>query len=215
MDIPQNLAHRSPIPDGKDPTDHGTDSEDEYVIEPAKFHRTKAELMGQVVPSSLIPLATAQGMLIIGSHKTPGVDCKYMKLPEYLLFTGAISLGLVVMGVISRYVVSWILSDRIITKVEQKILNILGGLSYVLIMVEMIILVAGAAVVFPFLGNWTYDDPTADTYCEYGMVVFATAYLYLAWSFILVGGICFVIVKFCGKPKKKEPVRTEKDALPR
>lgn len=218
MSIPRNLTHRSPGSLADDPGILNSDSENEYVIKPSKFHRTKAELMSQVVPSSLIPLATAQGMLIIGSHKTPGIDCKLMKVPEYLLFTGTISLGLVVMGVICRYLVSWILYDRVITPVEKRILKLMSGLSYVLVIVEVILLLAGAIVVFPNLSEWTYDDPTAKTYCEYGMVVFTTAYLCLAWSFILIGCICYVLIKVCGKPKKsgkQSSSRREEGPLPR
>ena len=181
-------------------------SDDEYVDEPSKFSRAKASLMQQVVPSSLIPLATANGMLIIGSHKTPGEDCKIMKLPEYLLFTGAISLGLVIMGVVGRYVVSWILYDKVITRVEKRILKGLEIFSYLLILVEVLMLLAGVIVVVPHLKDWTHKDPQSDKYCEYGMVVFACVYLGMAWTFISIGLACMIIVQIWGKPKKKTGV---------
>ena len=169
----------------------------ETLVDPQKFQAVKQSLLKKLIPSSLIPLATANGMLVLGAHKSvgPGKDCSF-PLPDYLIISGTISLAIVVIGVIGKLVVDWIMEDKLITRGERLIITFLEYLGGFLVFVEFCILVAGAVLIFPHLPSWQHDHRELHHYCDYGMILFASTFIALALFFVSIGTI-FVVYLVC------------------
>jgi len=66
---------------------------------PSVFASKRTEILNKMVPMSIVPLATSNAMLVMGSHKKTGPDgdC-YFPLPQFLIWAGAISLSLITVG---------------------------------------------------------------------------------------------------------------------
>jgi hypothetical protein len=98
------------------------------------FAAERARMVDRIVPSSLIPMATATAMLIIGANNSKD-DC-YFELPHLLVICGAISLSMVVGGVMAKYVLECIVADGYVTRGERRVLLGLEGLAVLFAIVE-------------------------------------------------------------------------------
>lgn len=173
-------------------------------IRTSRMPQVKRALLGKIVPTSLIPLSTANGMLVLGSHKTSGPyqDCSFL-LPEYLIWAGTISTSLVVIGIAGRYILEWIIQDKVISKGEKNILLTLEYVGMALVMIEIAIIVSGALVIYPHLPKWQSHYKSLPNYCDYGMVVFSSVFIGLALFIILIALILAVVLVFCDKDEKR------------
>ena len=165
----------------------------ETLVGAQKLQAIKQSLLKKIIPSSLIPLATANGMLVLGSHKRsgPSMDCSF-PLPEYLVYSGTISVAIVIIGIVGKLVVDWILEDKVITRGERNIITFLQYLGGFLAFVEFCILIAGAILIFPHISSWQHKHRHLHHYCDYGMMVFATTFISLAIAFVCLGTICVI-----------------------
>ena len=161
------------------------------------FQQKKEEILASVVPMSFIAMPTATVMLILGSKHTKEADgeksCDF-DLPLLLMLTGTISLGLVVMGVVARYIVQWIVENGMITLAEQYLITALHFLVRLMIFLEFVLLVALTAEMMQFFKGWQYKDKTESNYCEYGLVVFTSSLLFLTWIFVFFAGGVYIYV---------------------
>lgn len=82
---------------------------------------TKESSLKFNLPGTLIPMATANTMLIVGSSKNH-CDCEF-PLQYFLVIAGGIGLCLLIMDVLAQYVIKWILEDGKVSDIEQKILT--------------------------------------------------------------------------------------------
>ena len=98
------------------------------------------------LPGSLVPMATTNAMLIIGSNKNH-CDCDF-PLQLFLVVAGGVGLCLLVMDVLARYVVQWILEDSKVTSIEKKILTALKIMGFILAFIQCAALIVGSVLVF-------------------------------------------------------------------
>ncbi len=161
------------------------------------FQVKKARLMGRVLPMTLIPLSSANGMLVIGSglkNSDAQKDC-YFPLMEYLIIGGAVSLSMVVMAVASKHILEWILFDKIVTRVGSALLKALRYMGMLLAFLQVGIIVVGTALLFPEMSTLSYDkhDPH---YCAEGPVVFTFFIISMCWVFALFAAVCYVYIHY-------------------
>jgi hypothetical protein len=153
-------------------------------------------------------MATANGMLILGVSKVSGPkgqvsDC-YFQLPEYLMWTGCISLMLVIMGFVVRYIIGWLMMDGVISAWDLTILRGLRVLTLCLVATEMIMLLFGAVLAFSHLPGWQSEHKDEDNYCDFGLVVFTCIFSGISLFFILLGGSVGLYIG-CFASKAKPP----------
>ncbi len=172
------------------------------TINPLDVPAVRAKFLKKVVPSSLIPMATANAMLILGASKSES-DCSF-NLPVYLVWTGTISLALVIAGTVGRYVVRWILEDNKVRPGDKIIMWMLEGIGITLIIVQMAMLVGGTLIVFPKLPYWQYRHKNLANYCDFGMVIFIILFLSIAWLMLLIT-VCSAIFVICYSNVKHKP----------
>ena len=166
------------------------------------------------LPGTLIPMATANTMLIVGSSKDQ-CDCEF-PLQYFLVIAGGIGLCLIVMDVLAQYVVKWVLEDNKITDVEQKVLTCTKIAGFVLAFIQLVALIAGSVLIFANYPYVTYENPPPCTkgfkrmnylpnsshqvYCDYAMFVFSFCLVTMTWVFLLFGICCFAYIYY-GKRK--------------
>ena len=169
----------------------------------------QAKLMAKLVPSSLVPISTANGMLILGSHKREE-DC-FVPLPRTLIWTGTVSIAIVIAGVVGRYILHWVLGDRIIHRGEYMILKFLEYFAYVLIVMQIGSLCLLTGYAYPLYPNWQYKNAELPDYCDYGIVLFLVIYLLMAWFFLILGLGCaaYIVLVANPKPKPRDYYRTD------
>ena len=156
------------------------------------------------LPGTLIPMATANTMLIVGSSKNH-CDCEF-PLQYFLVAAGGIGLCLIIMDVLAQYVIKWILEDGKISDIEQKILTSLKVAGFVLAFVQLAALIGGSVLIYANYPFVTYDRkfecdhlkrmhvfPEAGNlvYCDYAMFMFSFCLVTMTWACILLGIICF------------------------
>ena len=161
----------------------------------------QAKLMAKLVPSSLVPISTANGMLILGSHKREE-DC-FVPLPRTLIWTGTVSIAIVIAGVVGRYILKWVMTDKTIHRGEYCIVKFLAAFGYVLVVVEIATLCILTGMVYPLYPNWQYEYPQLPDYCDYGIVLFLVVYLLMAWFFFIFGLACAAYIVFVANRRKK------------
>lgn len=173
------------------------------------------------LPGTLIPMATANTMLIVGSSKDH-CDCEF-PLQYFLVIAGCIGLCLIVMDVLAQYVIKWVLQDNKITNIEQKVLTCMKIAGFVLAFVQLAALIAGSVLVFANYPYVTYEKPMNcgslkrmriipeaghQVYCDYAMYMFSFCLVTMTWAFLLLGLCCFAYI-FYGLRKLAEE-RSEK-----
>jgi len=174
------------------------DREDRYpqrLDEVGEFSRKRTAILDKIVPMSIVPLATSNAMLTMGSQKRtgPNGDC-FFPLPQFLIWAGAVSLSLVTFGVMSRHVLNWILRDRACSPGEQTIINLLEYLATFVAAVQAFMLLSGSAILFPNMGYADLDDRESEYYCDRGLVVFSAIFLSMSWLFVAVALFCLIYV---------------------
>ncbi len=172
---------------------------------PHTYRRKRDAVINRVVPVSVVPLATANGMLVMGSGRQsgPGKDCSF-PLPQYLTFAGATSLSLVMFGVTARQVLRMILADdRRVGTVEYCLVALLEYYCYAVSFSQAAILLCGAFYLYP---NVLYVSMDKDDkgkpdilYCDQDMVMFTVYFLGTCWFFMVIGIVCYVYIRFCGE----------------
>jgi len=86
-------------------------------MKPEQYSNTKTRLLNSMLPVPLVPLGTANVMLVLGSKKTKpsatgfSEDCAY-DLPLLFLLTGVVSMGLILLGLTCKSIVDWIFENR-------------------------------------------------------------------------------------------------------
>jgi len=156
------------------------------------------------LPGTLIPMATANTMLIVGSSKNH-CDCEF-PLQYFLVAAGGIGLCLIIMDVLAQYVIKWILEDGKISDIEQKILTSLKVAGFVLAFVQLAALIGGSVLIYANYPFVTYDRPSEcdrlkrmhvipeagnSVYCDYAMFMFSFCLVTMTWACILLGIVCF------------------------
>ncbi len=159
------------------------------------FLAKKARLMARVVPMTLVPLSSANGMLVIGSglkNHDKKKDC-FFPLMQYLLICGSISLSLVVLAVAAKHMIEWILFDKVVTRTGEILLRALRWLGLLLALFQLVIIVAGSIIVFPNFAMISYN-PKDKYYCSEGAVVFTMFILIMCWIFAAFALVCYVYI---------------------
>ena len=146
-------------------------------------------------------------MLVIGSGlKTDDYDC-FFPLPQYLVVGGAVSLSMVVLAVVAKRVMEWVLSDAKMTRAGWHITKGLDWLGMFMAWVQVAVLIALSAILFPNIMELSYD-PESDNYCNYGAVVFTSFLLGMCWFFIIVLIVAYLYI-FWNRSTK---IETRKDS---
>ncbi len=188
---------------------HAADKKTHKTIDPLNVPEVRGKMLKKVVPSSLVPMATANAMLILGAQKKD-VDCSF-NLQRYLVWTGTIGLSLVIVGTIGRYVVRWILEDNKIRRGDKIIVYILEGMGIFLIAAQIAILCSGTLIIFPKLPYWQYTHKNLPNYCDFGMVIFMTMFVIVAWLMVLLAlGSGIYIICYSNRREKPKDYRMTK-----
>lgn len=158
----------------------------------------KSDLIQQITPVGLVPLATGTAFLILGARGTsscPG----HPVLPTFLLIAGTLTIGLGVMTVIGKFIVTYGLpSNRQFTREEQIIFVILRSLRHLLSLCQIIVLICGTIFIAPLataIHPWDFSDRTNPMYCDYGMVVFSAIFFPLTWAMLVFSSIAFLCIR--------------------
>ncbi len=175
-------------------------------IRTSRVPKVKRALISRIVPTSLIPLATATGMLVLGSHKSvgPNGDC-YFNLPMYLVWAGAISTSLAIAGIVGRYVLEWIIADKVLTRGERNILLVLEYIGISLTLFQLIIIVAGALFIYPKIPTWQHEYKFLPNYCDYGMMIFSCVFFGFTLFIVALTTVFAIVIVFCDTEKRKTP----------
>ena len=173
----------------------GAKSIDLRTLDKKDFERKRKRLQNSVIPSSIFHVASANGMLIIGIGRSDGIKACDFPIPEYLIFAGAISLGLIVFGAIAHYIIEFLLMDKRITRYEAFTLKVMAAFAKCLEFVQLIIIAAGAIVVLPHWIDWQHDDLDKPNYCEYGVMMFSTIFLTFNLICLVFAGLAYIYIK--------------------
>ena len=169
----------------KDDPDPMSRLEDEdRPLSPLEVPALRAEMLNRVVPSSLLPMAAANAMLILGASKRDD-DC-FFNLKRGLVWTGAIGLSMVILGTVGRYVVRWILESNRIRRGDRIMVRILELLGALLTACQICVLSAGTLAIFPRLHQWQFKHRHLPNYCDFSMVVFTTSLIAVTWIMVVV-----------------------------
>lgn len=164
------------------------------------------------LPGTIVPMATANAMLIIGSSKN-NCDCDF-PLHLFLIVTGGIGLAILVMEALAQHVLRWILEDSQVTRIERRILVIIHVLGWLLTFLQITALIAGSILVFdayPYVhfekpatkicfGNETMEHflppHSPGLYCDYSMFMFTFCLVIMVWIFLIIAFLCFAYIWF-------------------
>ena len=173
------------------------------------------------LPGSIIPMAGANAMLLVGSNKN-NCDCSF-PLHWFLVVGGAVGLCLVIMDVLAQYIVDWILEDSKINRVEKYVLLSTKILGFALTLVQVSALIGGSYLILSTIHNvdfdqdgqltkeclantenyhqkrdgmWRFNEDTEAVYCDYSMYMFTACLVSMTWFFLLLGLICFIYIWF-------------------
>ena len=184
-------------------------------------------MVNLTLPGSIIPMAGANAMLLVGSNKN-NCDCSF-PLHWFLVVGGAVGLCLVVMDVLAQYIVDWILEDSKINRVEKYVLRLTKILGFALTIVQIGALIGGSYLILSTIrsvdldhegtfkskclnnlpnaqerdgrGMWSSDDDAV--YCNYSMYMFTACLVSMTWGFLLLGLICFLYIWYGVQKRQK------------
>lgn len=170
-----------------------------------QFDKKKQGLLGKLMPTSVIPAATSNAFLVVGSREQD--ECYEHKLHKFLLIAGALSIGMGVLGTVFRYVMDAILWDQKITRKELALIRIMDILSKLIVLAEFGLLVSATLVFIPFFtqDKWQSDHPDGPYYCNFGTVVFSAIFLGSCWVLFALTGAVYCVIIYIQK-KYKTPV---------
>ena len=169
-----------------------------------QFAKKKQALLGKLLPTSVVPAATSNAFLVVGSRNAD--ECYDPSLNKFLLFAGTVSIGMGVLGSVFRYVLESILSDKKITRSEFCLIRLMDILSSSIVVVEFGLLVGATYVFYPFIfkGEWQSEDPSKPKYCNYGTVVFSSIFISACWLLFALTGIIYLIIQTNARKYKKK-----------
>ena len=188
--------------------------------------QTPAPSINLSLPGSLIPMAGANAMLIVGSNKN-NCDCSF-PLHWFLVIGGAVGLSLVVMDVLAQYLVDWVLEDQKITRIEKFVLILARILGFALTIIQISALIAASYLILATarsvdfdhdrkfkkecLANitnsdqqdmWAWNEQSDNIYCNYAMYMFTACLVSMTWTFVLIGLIGFLYIWYGRQSLKK------------
>ena len=176
-------------------------------VEEDRIAAVRQKLLGRVNKSGLVPTAVANGMLVVGINVDPVLDCHF-GLTFYLIVAGTLSLSMVILNAINRYVVSRMVADNVISVREKRVIRALEVLGNFLMLLEGLCLFGGLFYIYGNLGGWQYTDPRdRDTYCVFGEVVFSAIFVGMTNLFLGLGIAARVFIWFESRRAKKEVER--------
>lgn len=198
----ENAAHQDMIEEGVDPyyEDLGVDRPRSAASEryphltdsPEHFMRKKSNLLSKVVPISVIPMATANGMLILGTKYSSDEDC-YFGLANFLIVAGSISLGMTILGVVSRNMLEWFTYDKLVTRIEAFFIKFLEVLGLLMSLGQILILFAGLVLMLAHLPRLQWNDANKENYCNFGIVVYTTVFFGMCNSIVVLGLVAILV----------------------
>ena len=154
--------------------------------------------------SGLVPIAVANGMLVVGVNVDPVLDCHF-GLAFYLIVAGTLSLAMVILNAINRIVVTRMVSDNMISVREKKVIRAIEALGKFMMLLEGLCLFGGLFFIYGNLKEWQYTDPRdKDTYCVFGEVVFSAIFVGMTNLFLGLGIAARVFIWFESRRAKKE-----------
>ena len=187
----------------------------------------KTPTVNLTLPGSIIPMAGANAMLLVGSSKN-NCDCSF-PLHWFLVVGGAVGLCLVVMDVLAQYIVDWILEDSKINRVEKYVLLLTKILGFALTIVQIAALIGGSYLILSTIrsvdldhegtfkskcldnlpdaqerdgrGMWSSNDDAV--YCNYSMYMFTACLVSMTWCFLLLGLICSLYIWYGVQKRQK------------
>lgn len=160
---------------------------------------SKGDLTKQITPIGLVPLATGTAFLILGargSASCPG----HPSLPSFLLIAGTLTVGLGVMTVIGKFIVTYGLpsSGRQLTPEERAVLALLKSLRHLLSLSQICVLIGGTIVIAPLataIHPWNFTDTKDPMYCDYGTVVFSAIFFPLTWALLVFSSTAYLFIR--------------------
>ncbi len=163
---------------------------------PQDFAYKRNKLLNKMVPISIVPLATSNAMLTMGSMKTtgPGGDC-YFPLPQYLIWAGATSLSLVVLGVVARQVLDWLLEDKYVSYGERTIVCTLEYMGTFMAGLQACTLLSGNLVIIPNIIDINLTDREQPNYCDRSLVIFSVVFFSMTWFFVAFAGCAHLYIR--------------------
>ena len=170
------------------------------VVSESDLPKLRRSLVNRLVPTSLIPIATATGFLVLGTHKK-AADC-FFPLPTFLMWAGVISISISVAGTVGRYIIDWVIRDKVVTAGERIMFLGLENLDRVLSLIQLIIIVVGASIIFPHLPHWQSQHKNLPNYCDHGMVVFSAVFFGISIFIVMVTILLGVFIS-CDKERKQ------------
>ncbi len=186
----------TPLDDGK------------FIRHSAKAYKLrKASFLNRIVPISLVPVATTNTLLIMGSNKTLPVgserSCSY-PLPLLLLLTGVVSMGIIIMGVTARYIVDWIFENRFISRTEKRLIVCLEYTTCALTGIQISMLTVTTCLLFYMMPNVQTANKFGEHYCEHGIVIFSSVLMSVTWVFLIVALGAYFYITFVSTKKAKQ-----------
>ncbi len=170
-----------------------------------KQHSKRNALVNQITPLSLVPISSANAMLVLSSKLRFSFDPQerdcYFPLPEFILVTGTVSLSIIVLGVIVRHILNWIMQNKVVTTPQERLIKCLRVLGKTLSVVQVCLLFSGTLLLFSHVPYVVMEqkagESRSDYYCDYQLVMFSGVLLGMSWILILLAAICYVFVKYC------------------
>jgi len=159
------------------------------------FAAKKAHLLNRIVPLTMVPMSTANGMLVVGSNMSdlnPKTDC-FFPLREFLLVAGSCSLSLILMAIVSKYLLEWVLQDQRLSRTGHCVLVSVRKVGVCLTFFQILLMVGGTVVILPNLSKISFDVESK-YYCQEGPVVFSTVFLTMNWVFLLFAAVAYVYI---------------------
>ncbi len=171
------------------------------------FKMRKSSFLNRIVPISLVPIATTNTLLIMGSNKTvpmnDDLSCRY-PLPLFLLLTGVISMGLTLLGVTARYIVDWIFENRFVSNAEKRLISFLEALACAMTGVQICMLTMITCLLFYMLPTVQFNHKFEKHYCQHGIVVFSAVLMGVTWVFLLIAIVAFFYITFVSNKQAKK-----------
>ena len=173
-------------------------------VEEGNVAAMRQKLLDRVNVSGLVPIAVANGMLVVGVNVDPVLDCHF-GLTFYLIVAGTLSLAMVILNAINRIVVTRMVSDNMISVREKKVIKAIEALGKFMMLLEGLCLFGGLFFIYGNLKEWQYTDPRdKDTYCVFGEVVFSAIFVGMTNLFLGLGIAARVFIWFESRRAKKE-----------
>ncbi len=176
-------------------------NDDVVCYDAQAFKLRKASYLNRVVPISLVPAATSNTLLIMGSkgtipHGASGNKVCDYPLPLLLVLTGVASMAVIILGVTARYIVDLIFDNRYVSKSEKRLLQFLEILAFGLTGIQIVMLTTVTCVLIYVLNMAQSENPNSkeNNYCERGLLGFSTVLMGVTWTFLMVAIGAYVYI---------------------